>query len=146
MYCKAIVMRKYTQEEILKFASSLERNESDYEWLKNNNCIELAAFRDALVHDNTSALEWLKKTKQEVFVDIYNTLLIDRDYYHFVFESGFKEWAAVISFIQGDDNALNWLVTYNLKHYAILARELSPIIGRRLDASSSINHIARHGF
>ncbi len=120
--------KKYTAEEIIMLAKALYKKEEAYEWLKENDCKELAAFTDVLVHDNKSALTFLHKFNFEVITEFLGALDDRPSAYKYLMENDAKEWAAVISMLNNSSDALTWLTENDLKHYTVLSNALQKVI------------------
>ncbi len=121
-------IKKYTAEEIIMLSKALYKQEEAYEWLKENDCKELAAFTDVLVHDNKSALTFLHKFNFEIITEFLGALDDHPSSYKYLMENDSKEWAAVISMLNNSSDALAWLTKNDLKHFTILSNALQKVI------------------
>lgn len=115
----------YTEEEILALVSSLEKNENSFKWLMEH-CIELAAVADALTFGKKTAEKWLETNGYIVLSQFIAALDYDVEQsFQFLVHYEQKEWAAVISFVNDDDDgAMLWLFKSHLKYFAALAGAL----------------------
>ena len=121
-------IKKYTAEEIIMLSKALYKKEEAYEWLKENDCKELAALTDVLLHDNKSALTFLRQFNFEIITEFLGALDDHPSSYKYLMESDSKEWAAVISMLNNSSDALAWLTKNELNHFAIFSKTLSDVI------------------
>jgi hypothetical protein len=131
--------RAYTEREILATTLVIEqtdKSKDSFNWLMENNCIELAALSDAIVTGRKNAREWLNTNgyvSLATFVDALKEEEADNALQALA-SSPRKEWAAVISVVNDDDNAaLMWLIKSGLKYFAALA----AILKRKISSASS---------
>src|SRR3974377_258725 len=112
----------YSEEEILELAEAIRKNETSFKWLLDNQCMELAALTDILVHGKANANEWLKKNKQELLCAFVSALEGDKNSLLLLAKNGCNEWAAVANAVRNnEEDAFSWLLKNNFKHFAALA-------------------------
>lgn len=120
--------RKYSELEIQALAEALKEDEKAYSWLKYNNCKELAALSDVILHASESAKDWLFDYNFQAISAFLSALADSRSAFEYLMDSDHKEWAAVCSALQDDSEAIQWLVKHDLNYYGYLARILYEIM------------------
>lgn len=79
-------MKEYTSEQLFKLAEYIKGSPGSEKWLRENNCIELAEFWDA-VNGHEKSFQWLKK-------------------------NGYIYLAAAVDVLAEKESAKVWLVRY----------------------------------
>ncbi len=121
-------IKKYTAEEIIMLSKAMYKQKEAYEWLKENDCKELAAFTDVLHHNNKSALTFLHQYNFEIITEFLGALNDNPSSYKYLMENDAKEWAAVISVLNDNSKASAWLTKNELKHFLVLSNALQKVI------------------
>ena len=70
------ISKKYSPEQIINLAKAIDGNSFSYNWLKNNQSLELAAICCGFLNrDSSKSLEWLHKYNFRVlwsFIDSFD--------------------------------------------------------------------------
>lgn len=124
--------RKYSPEQILTLAKAIDGHTASYEWLKKNNCLELAAVCCGVKnYDSSKTLDWLEKYNFRVlwyFVDAFDAT-VDTSF-QYLMSCSRKEWGATFCASYGDNNAIKWLVQFGFKHHVMLSKAIYESLER----------------
>lgn len=124
-------MKTYTPEEIYTLAKAVDGHTNSYDWLKNNNCLELAAVCCGLVnYDSSKSLDWLHKYNFRVLWSFIDSFDDNNNAFEYLLHCSGKEWGATVCASYGDEKAIKWLVQFGYKHYVLLAKAIYELIER----------------
>lgn len=123
--------KKYSAEQIINLAKAIDGNSIAYEWLKNNNSLELAAICCGFLNrDSSKSLTWLHKYNFRVlwsFIDSYEG---NDNAFEYLKQCDGKEWGATFCASYGDNTAIKWLVKSGFNHYVFLSKAIYELIQR----------------
>jgi|GEM_PF-7001438 len=116
----------YPEIAIKALINALDEDEDAHNWLMDNSFRELAALVDFLNDDNQTALEFLKqnKSKYTTVINFLAALQNEDKAFDILMKDKDRKWAAIVSTVNGDEEAYKWLIKNNFKVYAELADAL----------------------
>jgi uncharacterized membrane protein YgcG len=101
--------KEYSEKAILALAATISRDEDAFQWLLDNDNVELAALADVLVYSKQDALEWLKQNAFNNIVSFVGALDEDDDAINYLLNHDGKNWAATAEMVNDSDTAPEWL-------------------------------------
>ncbi len=124
--------RKYLPEEILTLAKAIDGHKDSYDWLKKNNCLELAAVCCGVVnYDSSKTLDWLEKYDFRIlwyFINAFDSTV--ETSFQYLMSCNRKEWGATYCASYGDNNAIKWLAQFGFRHYVMLSKAIYESLQR----------------
>lgn len=130
--------KTYTPEAINNLAKAIDGDEDAYTWLNDNHLKELAAFHDVFIHQNESAILWLKKHEYHYLINFYYVLNKNTAAQKLLLAHPDKEWALAAAASNNERGALNTLIKNDLKHFGYLALMLNKVFSYGSDALGAI--------
>ena len=117
------ISKKYSPEQIINLAKAIDGNSFSYNWLKNNQSLELAAICCGFLNrDSSKSLEWLHKYNFRVLWSFIDSFDGNKNSFEYLKHCDGKEWGATFCASYGDNNAIKWLVKSGFKQYVFLSK------------------------
>jgi hypothetical protein len=131
-------MLTYPVEVIFKAKSYAEGNQLAKRWLEENKFDALVRVVDAVIYDDSKAVEKLLIQKKYILVAFINAAWDDKQALQILLDRKEVIWAAMANILNGDKKALAFLIEHKLKHYADFAIAMLTRIQKTNDKNSTI--------
>ena len=125
------ISKKYSPEQIINLAKAIDGNSFSYNWLKNNQSLELVAICCGFLNrDSSKSLEWLHKYNFRVLWSFIDSFDGNKNSFEYLKHCDGKEWGATFCASYGDNNAIKWLVKSGFKQYVFLSKAIYEYLQR----------------